>query len=172
MTHHRHPNPSIVADYTRAGVGAFLTLVPLAAIPVTTIAGIILSSLSLLFIIFAGRTWIRSRTIVELSDESLAVTAMQHKKIPWQDVVSVELRYFATKRDRSHGWMQLKLKSNTTAIRLESTLEGFELITRQAARVASQRGLELSAATQENLRSLALPTDHLTKQFPVGNNIR
>ncbi len=116
MTSNRYPRHNILSDYTRAGVGAVLTLGPLMAIPVASFGGIILSLLSILFVFFAGRTWMRGRTVAQLSDEGLAVTALQYKTIYWQDVASLELRYFATKRDRSQGWMQLTLKSADTTI--------------------------------------------------------
>ncbi len=114
----------------------------------------------------------RGRTVAQLSDEGLAVTALQYKTIYWQDVASLELRYFATKRDRSQGWMQLTLKNADTTLRLESTLEGFEEITRAAARAASRRELSLSPSTLENLRALDLPTDHLRERRPAADDGR
>jgi hypothetical protein len=172
MTRHRYPRRIIISDYTRAGVGAVLTLGPLTAVPIASIAGVILSLLSILFVFFAGRTWMRGRTVAQLSDEGLAVTALQYKTIYWQDVASLELRYFATKRDRSQGWMQLTLKNADTTLRLESTLEGFEEITRAAARAASRRELSLSPSTLENLRALDLPTDHLRERRPAADDGR
>lgn len=171
MTTHRYPNRVVTSDYLRAAVGTVLTLGPLTAIPIASIAGVILSMLSLLFVIFAGRTWVRGRTVVELSDEGLAITALRYKTISWQDVASLELRYFATKRDRSQGWMQLTLKNADATIRLESTLEGFENITRAAARAAAQRRLSLPPTTLENLRALDLPTDHLEEKNPAVNQV-
>jgi hypothetical protein len=92
--------------------------------------------------------------------------------ILWRDIASLELRYFATKRDRSEGWMQLTLKSADATLRLESALEGFENITRAAAQAAAQRGLPLSPPTLENLRALELPTDNLTERSPAMNQVR
>ena len=172
MTSHRYPRRNIFSDYTRAGVGVLLTSVPLTAIPVASIAGIVLSLLGFMFVFVAGRTWIRGRTVVQLSDQGLAVAALQYKTISWQDVAALNLRYFATKRDRTQGWMQLTLKSTNTTLQLESTLEGFETITRAAARAASQRALSLSPSTLENLRALDLPTDHLQKNRSAVDGIR
>ena len=67
--------------------------------------------------------------------------------------------------------MNLNLQDDTT-LRVESTLEGFESITRAAALAASQRGLSLSPSTLENLRALDLPTDHLQKPPPTANEVR
>jgi len=161
MTEHRYPKHSVNSDYTRAAAGIVLTWGPFMAIPATSIAGIILGSLGILFVFFAARTWVRSRTVIRLSDEGLSVATLQNKVIPWQGVTSLELRYFATKRDRSQGWMQLTLKSANAAVRLESTLENFELVVRAAAHAASRRELPLSPSTTENLRALDLPTDYL-----------
>ena len=172
MTSNQYPRHNILSDYTRAGVGTLLTMVPLTAVPLVSIPGIVLSLLVVLFVFFAGRTWIRSRTMVQLSDQGLAVTALRYKTISWQDIDALDLRYFATKRDRSQGWMQLTLKNADTTLQLESTLEGFETITRAAARAASQRGLSLSPSTLENLRALDLPTDHLHEKRPAADEIQ
>ncbi|MDA0652488.1 MAG: hypothetical protein O3C49_04320 [Proteobacteria bacterium] len=172
MTSHRYPKHTIVPDYIRASVGGLLTWGPFTAIPANSAAGVVLSLLGILFIIFAGRTWVRGRTNVQSSEEGLAVTALRSKMILWQDIASLELRYFATKRDRSEGWMQLTLKSTDATLRLESAMEGFESITRAAARAAARRGLPLSPSTQENLRALELPTDHLTERSPEMNQVR
>lgn len=167
MSTHRYPNRVIMTDYLRAGIGALLSLVPLAAVPIASIAGTVLSFLAVLFVFFGGRTWVRSRTVAELFDEGLDVAALRVKTILWRDITSLELRYFATKRDRSQGWMQLTLRSATTTLRLESSLDGFDRITRAAAHAAIQNHLSLSPSTIENLRSLDLPTDHLQKISPA-----
>lgn len=172
MTEHRYASQSIVSDYCRAGAGVAVTALPLMAVPLASIAGGVLSLLFILFTVFAGRTWVRSKTRVQLSDEELAVTALRRKMLLWQGVTSVELRYFATKRDRSQGWMQLTLKTAATTLKLESALEGFENVTRVAAYAAAQNGLALSASTMENLRALDLPTDHLRERQQVVEETR
>ena len=79
MTSHRYPSSTIMSDYMRAGVGVLLTLGPLTAVPAASIAGIVLSLLGILFILFAGRTWVRGRTVVQMSDQGLAVTALRSR---------------------------------------------------------------------------------------------
>ena len=63
----------------------------------------------------------------------------------------LQLRYFAVKKDRSQGWMQLILKDPLTTLRFDSTLSGFDEITKSAYRAAQQNGLVLSSPTMENL---------------------
>jgi hypothetical protein len=171
MSEHRYPDRIIVSDYIRAGVGALLTLGPLTAVQLTSAAGVVLGLLGALFIVFGGRTWVRGRTVVHLSDEGLAVTALRRKMVPWKDVASLDLRYFATRRDRSQGWMLLTLKSTGATLRLESTLDGFDSIARAAARAAAQRNLSLSPPTLENLRALELPTDRLRDKRQTLNEV-
>jgi hypothetical protein len=172
MTSHRYPRNIVISDYARAGVGALLTLGPLTTVPVASLAGTVLGLLAALFVFFAGRTWVRSRTVVQLSDEGLAVTALRHKMIPWREIAELKLRYFATKRDRSQGWMQLTLKCANATLRVESSLEGFEAVTRAAAHAAAQRGLSLSPSTVDNLRALDLPTDHLRERGRAADGVR
>ena len=164
MSVHRYPKSNLLADYARATIGILLTSSPLALIPINTIAGSILTILVGLFLLFALRTWVRGKTIVNLTDEGLAVSTVRHYSIQWRDLEALELRYFAMKRDRSKGWMQLTLKSSNSTIKFESSLEDFETVARKSAEAASRRNLALSTATLENLRSLDLPTDHLKER--------
>lgn len=99
--------------------------------------------------------------VVTLDDKGVTMSALLRKKIIWQDIVSLQLRYYAVKRDRSQGWMQLTIRSPDSKMQIESTIEAFEEIVGPAAREAEQRKIELSEATIENIKALGLPTDRL-----------
>lgn len=170
MTEHRYPARVIMADYGRAGAGAILTLGPLLVIPVTTIAGTILFMLGVLFVAFALRTWSRQKLVIGFDDSGVTATALLRKNIAWRDIVSLQLRYYAVKRDRSQGWMHLTLRSADSKIQMESTLDAFEKIVGAAAQAAQRNGVGLSAPTIENIRALGLPTDGLGegRDAPAG----
>jgi hypothetical protein len=166
----RYPKQAIRADFVRAGAGIILTLGPLLAIPVATIAGMILSVLATIFIAFAIRTWSRQNLVVSIDEDGVTMTGLQRKFIAWRDITSLQLRYYAVKRDRSQGWMQLTIMDGDSKMQIESTLEDYERVVSMAARAAEQKGLMLSPSTMENIKALGLPTDNLLngREAPTG----
>jgi hypothetical protein len=52
--------------------------------------------------------------------------------------------------------MQLRLAGNGGTLRIESTLDGFDVIARKAIRAAAANGIELGRTTRANLRLLGL----------------
>jgi hypothetical protein len=52
--------------------------------------------------------------------------------------------------------MQLQLGAGRARLSLDSRLDGFEQLARQAAHAAVERGLELSDATAANLQALGV----------------
>lgn len=159
MSVHRYPRRSLVADYLRAGAGLTLTAGPLAVVPAGAVAGPILGGLAVLFAIFGARTALRHASHVEMDDERLALVGPWRRGIAWDEVTGLRLRYFATRRNRSAGWMQLIVRAPGVTLRLDSTLEGFPAIARRAARAACDRQVKLSAATVDNMRAFGVTLD-------------
>lgn len=159
MSEHCYPQRALMADYARAGAGAALTVGPLFTVPASTTVSVVLAGLGLLFVAFAGRTWLRQGTCVRMDEKGIATGAQGAKRIAWGDIASLELRYYATRRDRARGWMQMTVSGSGATLRLESTLDGFEFIARGAARAAQHNGVALAPTTVENLRALGIVPD-------------
>jgi hypothetical protein len=164
VTEHRYAARSIMADYGRAGAGTALTLGPLLFIPLATIAGTILFVLSVLFIAFGLRTWGRQRLMVQLDDSGVTMSGLLRKNIAWRDITALQLRYYAVKRDRSQGWMQLTIRSADSKMQMESALDDFEQLVAMAAQAAKQNDIALTPSTIENIKALGLPTDELQER--------
>lgn len=156
MTRLHYSRTALRADYIRAGAGVALTFGPLAAVPVTSVAGVVLGGLGLLFVAFGCRTWLRQRSEVVATDDGISLNALQERKIAWHDLTGVELRYYATRRDRARGWMQLTLMSDNTKLRMESTLDRFEVIAEAVSLAAGRKGIALSPSTLDNLKALGI----------------
>ncbi|TFH47931.1 MAG: hypothetical protein E4H01_07315 [Lysobacterales bacterium] len=45
----------------------------------------------------------------------------------------LELAYYSVRRDARRGWMELKVQSGTRSLRVDSRLDGFSEVVRQAA---------------------------------------
>lgn len=156
MSEHRYPTNVLVADYVRAGAGFAITAGPAAVVPVEGVAAPILGALSLVFAVFGVRTAMRQASRVVMDDESLAVIGPLRRSLAWRELTGMRLRYFATRRDRAAGWMQLVLRAPGATLRLDSTIEGFPAIARRAARAARDNRLPLAVATVDNLRNFGI----------------
>ena len=116
----------------------------------------VLAGLALLFFIFGLRTAVRHKIFVEFSDSGVTLGGWKGATIPWSEMHEFKLSYFSTRRDREGGWMQLRLRGGKRTIRLDSTLEGFDKLSRHAARAARRHDLELSPDTVQNLNALGV----------------
>ncbi len=159
MTVYRHDFRSLGEDYLRAGLGLALTLGPLVLVPVDAVLGWMFGAVAALMAIHGLRTIWRHLAAIECGDDILALRAPVTRRLAWSDLGGLRLRYFSTRRDRDRGWMQLILKGSGVALRIDSTLPGFEEIVRRAAAAAVAAGLPLSSATRRNLESLGLSAD-------------
>ncbi len=66
------------------------------------------------------------------------------------------LAYYAVKREKTDGWMELTLRDATAVVKLDSRLEGFFAIVKKAAQVARERRIPLNKITLENLKALKI----------------
>lgn len=162
---HRYSWRSLVPDYAGGGIGLALTLGPLAlAHPAAPVAWV-LAAAAALFLVYFGRTLCRQLTHIELDEDGIRVrgpaAGLLGAAIRWEDLRSLRLDYFSTRRDPERrtmdgGWMQLKLRDARHTIRIDSELDGFVGVARMAASEAARRGAHLDYATRANLAVLGI----------------
>lgn len=163
-TVHRYSMGALIGDYGRALLGLVLTLGPFAiTTPLAAVTGV-LAALAALFFAYGIRTVIRHCTAISVSDKAMEARGPLGTRLDWGEVRSYSLRYFSTKRDRTGGWMQLKVRGRYRAIRVDSTIDGFETLLAASARAVRNRGLKLDSSSVENLRArgVRLSIDDLT----------
>jgi hypothetical protein len=165
---YRYEPRTLIADYLRAGVGAFLCLAPLLVVEAGTIMVYILAALGALFLVFGIRTLLRHRSAVALSAEGLRIHGPWPRSLAWRDLSVMKLAYFSTGRTKARGWMELKLRGGGTGMAFDSSLEGFDAIVAAALHAARANDLALSEVTLANLDAMgfavspdAMPDDHL-----------
>jgi len=156
MSVHRYPTSALLADYGRAGVGVALTGGPVLFLDPAPTFGWCLAAVALVFAAFGARTVVRHMTSYELDDAGLTARGPISSRIDWSELEAINLRFFSTKRDRKDGWMQLDLKGGGRRIRVDSTLDDFNLIAARAVEAADRRGLPLAEATRGNLAGMGL----------------
>jgi hypothetical protein len=158
MSIHRYPPRGLTGDYVRAAVGLALTMGPFLMVPLGSVASWIFGPLALLFLAFGWHTFARQATRVELSPSGISLLGPRRASLAWEALRSVQLSYYATKSDRAGGWMQLTLKGDgpSAKVRIDSSLEGFDAVARQAAAAAEARAIDVSEATRANFDALGI----------------
>ena len=153
---HRYERGAIFWDMARGGLGLVVTGLPLVLTPMATTMTVIFGALATLFGVYVIRTWLRTAQAIEVDAEGIRRTGPLGIDIPWDDLESMGLRYFSTRRDKNGGWMELKLTGNGKKLPVESSIDDFEGLVRHCMLVARRNNLELTEATLDNLRALGL----------------
>ena len=154
MSEHRYTAAALTPDYVRAGAGILITAGLLALINPAPVLVYVMGALALLFALFAARTAIRHLTTIRLTSTGIRALGPFAAAIEWAELSKVELRYFSTRRDRTKGWMQLRLRGGRVGLRLESNLDAFESIAGRVIAEAGARGVGLDESTRANLAAI------------------
>jgi hypothetical protein len=156
MSVHRYSFRSLLADYLRGGAGLVIGAGGLLLAPNVLHVVVIFGGLTGLFLLFTIRTALRQWTWIELTDDAISVGQPRRETLRWDQLSYVKLRYYSTRRNRTGGWMALKLASAGERIAVDSNIDGFEAIAARAARAALANRLALDEITQTNLAALGL----------------
>lgn len=155
---HRWKPSALTGDLVRGLVAAALTLFFLVLVPVFTVAFYVLLLLAVLFGLYLAGTVSRWTSVVEVDDEGLRVSGglFGRRTLKWSELQRFELRHFPLSRDRTQGWMDLKLKSSTSAVSIDDRLDRFDEVLAMAWAAARRAELGLSDATHANLIAAGL----------------
>jgi len=158
MSVHRYSLQNLLPDYLRGGAGLIIGgggwLLASGMLHVIVIFG----GLTVLFLLFTMRTVARQYTRIEMTDDAITSGGTRRLALRWSDLDHVKLRYYSTRRNRSGGWMTLKLASGRTAISVDSNIDGFDAIAARAARSIIDNRVATDDITLANLAALGLPT--------------
>ena len=167
----RYSAASLYRDYLRTAFGLAVTIGPLLLLHLAAPVAVVLAGLGLLFAWFGMRTIVRHLSQVELSADAIALRGPAPRRLAWCDLERIKLAYYAPRRARQDGWLQLTLSgARGRSIRLDSTLSGFEQVLGEASRVARAKALPLDAATHANLAALGLPGSNGASAAPSARS--
>lgn len=158
MVEYRYDRRTLLGDYARAAAGLMLAAGPLLLVDTGRIGAIVLVALAFLFLAFGLRTGLRQVTRIRVDSGGVTTTGPFARRIRWDDLASVVLNYYTTKRGGRAGWMQLKVTGGGVTVSAESTLSGFADLVERIAREAAMKGVELPTTTRNNMRALKLTT--------------
>jgi len=156
MASYRYPWRALASDHLRGGLGVAATLGPLAFVHPAPALAWILAGLAALFLVYSARTVCRQLTTIELDETGIRASGPLGAGVRWDELRSMRLDYYSTRRDREGGWMQLKLRGAGRAMRIDSEIEHFAELVRAAAGEARRHGHQLDQDSRDNLKMLGL----------------
>ncbi len=156
----RYPARSLYGDYIRAVIGVVILGTPFFYAGGSPVVATILGSLLLLFVGFGVRTYIRQVTTISVTPDAIATIGPFGKRVAWDSVNRVDLKYFSTRRERStnrgDGWMQIKICGPVGCLQVDSSLQQFNDLAAKVAEAAFRNGAEMSDTTVENFTTLGV----------------
>jgi len=166
MSIHRYSLQNLLPDYLRGGAGLIIGGGGWLLAPGMPHVIIIFGGLTVLFLLFTMRTVARQYTRIEMTDEAITSGGTRRLTLNWSDLDRVKLRYYSTRRNRTGGWMTLKLASGRTAISVDSNIDGFDAIAARTARAIIATRAATDDITLANLAALGLTTP--VQEAPTG----
>ena len=152
---YRYPWRAMVADYARAAVGVACTVTPMILTDLPRLAAAVLAFLAMIFALFGIQAIHRHTTRILVSEWDIRASPLG-ARLAWDSLSKLTLAYFSVRRDGRRGWMELKLRSGRRTLRVDSRLDGFTEVVRQAAAAASDACLHLDTPTLSNLAVLGI----------------
>jgi hypothetical protein len=152
----RYPRRALGAAYALAGTGMLVGFGPLLFAHPASLFRWPLGAIGALFLVYCARTVVRQLTRIELHASGIGARGPLGTAIRWEEMRAFRLNYYSTRPDRSGGWMELIVQGQRRSIRIESTLDGFVELVREAAGEARSRGLVLDERSRANLHALGV----------------
>ena len=152
----QYPLSCLCADYAGSAIGLACSLGPLAFVQPAAAVAWVLAAAAAFFLVYFARTVCRQLTHIELGEAGIRARGPLGAAIRWENLRSLRLDYYSTRRDRERGWMHLRLRDAQRTIRIDSEVDGFADIVRAAAAEARRRGVDIDGATRANLRALGI----------------
>ena len=162
MTVYRYPQRALIGDYVRSATGLGVGLGVLITVPPAPAIVAVFGGITLLFLVFGLRTVQRHLVQVAVTSDGIWAAGLITRSVPWRALDQLTLRYYGTRRQRregSGGFLQLTLRGGGVSVRLESSIEGFDEIVRQAAIAAQANGVSIDPASAGNLLDLGVDAD-------------
>lgn len=156
---YRYRPAAIAWNYGRSAIGLIATLVPLAVLEPAAPVSAVLVAVAGLFLVYLARSIALSTRTIKLDASGMRTEGLFAASVPWESLQAVRLGYYSTRKDGSHGWIELVVRGTRGSIRADSRLDGFAAIAERAAREALARGLALDERTCTHLAVLGIGVD-------------
>ncbi len=149
-----YPMARLWPDLLRAALGLLFCLALMLFTAPVSVIFTILCGASLIFLWLAVHTLSRLRTKFELDSQGVSRLGGRVRRIEWDGLRGLKLRYYSTRRDGSQGWMTVTMQGDGGTLRADSDLDDFTHLVRQAMTAAVRNGLSLDDRTMSNAARL------------------
>lgn len=157
MSQHHYPAATLYADYLRALFGLAVTAGPLLVVDLADPLVAVFAALTALFLWFGARTGLRHASRIEVSTDGIALRGPIERHLLWHQLERVKLAYYAPRRSRENGWLQLTLGGGRgRPIRVDSTLEDFDRVLERVRHEVEAKALPLDPTTESNFSVLGM----------------
>lgn len=156
---YRYPRHTLLMDGLRACFGLSITFGPLLLLTISRPLTIVLWGLGLIFLWFGCRLIAQCMILIVPADDGLSINGFRRWFFGWKDLTGLKLAYYAPFRRRHAGWYRLTLVGKEGAVRLDSTLDGFDDLLKSASAAAASAELTFDPSTRENLAAWAYRDD-------------
>ncbi len=154
-----YPMARLWPDLLRAGLGVLFCLALMLFTAPVSVIFTILCGVSLIFLWLALHTVLRLQTKFELDTEGVSRQGAgwfggRLRRLNWDRLRGMTLRYYSTRRDGSQGWMTITMQGDGGTLRADSDLEDFTLLVEQALAAAARLNLTLDDRSLSNASRL------------------
>lgn len=155
---YRWPAKRLVGDYIRGVLGVAFAIICALLAPPGSWWQMILIALLFLFLAFLSDVLIRHGTRILMTSGELVRRRpfWGQDTVSWSEIKELDVKFYASGRDRSKGWMTATIKGPRATITLDDANGGFEDIVDRAMRAIDVQGLGLNESTAANVASLGL----------------
>lgn len=173
MTVYRFDRSALRRDFIRAGIGLVLAGGVALLAETGSVGQYVFGPIAMVFLAFLIHTGIRSGTYYDLTIDGIQRSnalgpIKRTSKLAWRDLRRVSLRYFTTRRDRSNGWLQLKLVGPGKRFNLDSTLEGFDAVIKATATAIREHEISVKPTTAGNFAVLGQDLGRMSEDDTGG----
>jgi hypothetical protein len=148
----------VVSDSLRTAAGLGLAGLPLVFLDTAPWLTVLLAAITLVFAVDGVHTAVRHLTRIEVDEGGVRATGIGVRDLRWRGISGLRLSYYSTRRDRSHGWLQLTLEGEGRRLRVDSRISGFDGLVACASAAARSNDLRLDPATLSNLEAMGIGT--------------
>ena len=157
----RYSLAAIRRDYLRAAAGLGMSLLLLLLVTTGGVAFYVFMGFVAIFAAFGAHTYLKQSTLIILDENTAqqrftgpAERILGERRVPWNEIDRVRLRYFGRRRDSGRGVVELTIAAGRSRITADQALEGFDDLVRRARVAAKANGVDLDPATEANLSAL------------------
>ena len=154
MSLHVYPRRAVYKDYAWAVAGLVLAGIPIVIVAPGSMFMWVLVIALLLFTAYAYTAFRRQFTWFQTDSHGVKGRALSDASFLWREITEVKLAYYATRRDKSNGWMTLTIRTHKRRFTMESSISDFHEIAEGAFKAAITNRLELDATTVENFEAI------------------